>query len=210
MPGHPTPAAASPTAARQWVDMRVPRSGALGLFAVLVLLCVTYAVFVTAIALRDPTAGQFDDVDPLVALVFLWGLSVAGVVALVRVAPRRLTRQGLSVDHAGIALVQGPLLWFRGRTTHIPWSEVHTVMDTQRVKPGRRGTSRLVRSVNIMLHYPDRLYTVPTWAMLSSREDSLPPASRLTPKTRVSISSQQHQAAVALHAARPNLYRRDT
>ncbi|MBB4935286.1 hypothetical protein F4561_006180 [Lipingzhangella halophila] len=190
------------TAEPQWVSMRGPRLAVWILGAVFV--CYT-DVALTAMSVVAFAEGDWVDAvgGAVGAVVFL---GVTGWV--VHVAPRMFTHQGVSADVSGITLVQEPALWFAGRTAHIPWPDVRTISQDVLVT----GTGKDRRSsalVHLMLHYPDRVTSAPTWASVAPRELQTPPASPTEPLTRITIKpgNRRHARIVgALRAVRPDFF----
>lgn len=113
-------------------------------------------------------------------------------------APRCFTHQGVSVDGAGITLVQEPLLWFEGRTVHIPWHDIRMARTTS-----QGADSKILK---LFLHRPGMLSYVPTGSHLSAHEDSEAPATIQQPLTRINVGGGKTAAITnAIRSTRPDL-----
>lgn len=214
-----SPAASAPAgsatpagqAGAHWVNVRGRRI--FGWSMGMLTLCVSSAVLVSA-EMSTARGGA----DPM-AVSVLW--ESVGVVActvllgvwLVCVAmPRLFAHQGVAIGDEGLTLVQEPLLWFAGRTTHIPWSQLHEV------RPGRAMTlDSLFRTrdlspdsvVDLVPHDPDAITRAPSWVRIHPREPrfALPWRPR---RDRVRLCPGHHRASQvmqAIRAVRPDLLR---
>ncbi|MCY9785773.1 hypothetical protein KIK06_17945 [Nocardiopsis sp. EMB25] len=167
-----------------WVDMRwrlawewLAWTG--GCVGVTILMAV---LAVDAVVTGLPGSNAF----PFVLLVILVPLCWA----LLHMAPRYSTRQGVAVDGAGITLVQESKWWFRGRTTHFAWSRVTRI--SREVIRSRYGTSYLV-DIELTGALAQERY--PTWVLLDWR------------KIRIGLDRAQYEnLSQILRTARPDLY----
>ncbi|MFL1376730.1 hypothetical protein [Nocardiopsis protaetiae] len=114
------PHSGRPDTAHLWVDLdsgRLTRWVFAG-----VVLGVLIAIAAASVSEVDPAAPWNHPFHLLAAAPAVLGT----VLCAVRL-PRLFTRQGMRADAAGIAFVQRPLWWFRGRTLELPWDGIRAI-----------------------------------------------------------------------------------
>ncbi|MBB4935285.1 hypothetical protein F4561_006179 [Lipingzhangella halophila] len=188
----------------QWVNMRW--HGVVG-WIVAALVAVATAVAISVQMVREVGQPYIGASEITGGTVFLLG-SLGGTVWAVCVAPRTFTRQGVSADASGITLVQDSALWFAGRTVHIPWPEVRSIVPDV-VVTGSGDKRKTHAVVELMLRSPDWVSRVPSWASVFGQEVGRSPASPTEPLTRITIkpgNRRQPRIVEALRAVRPDLF----
>lgn len=86
-------------------------------------------LLVVLAAIGAPSVAGIDPGSPWSVARGLLGAAPAllvGALCLLRL-PRLFTRQGMRADETGIAFVQEPLWWFRGRALEVPWSGIRAI-----------------------------------------------------------------------------------
>ncbi|GAA1456467.1 hypothetical protein NE857_33225 [Nocardiopsis exhalans] len=192
----PRRSAYSTNAPTEWVNLRPRRLGAWAIgAAILLYFWVIMAGFLSMLFTEGAVGESIGGfvVMPLVTIpLSIWSL---------RAMPRCFTHQGVSVDGAGITLVQDPFLWFEGRTAHLPWSGIRMIRE-DRVGSGSE------RLMKVFMHHPDALSAVPTWCEFNNRAINEPPASAHEPLTLAVVKTPpKHRIRLlrAAAAARPDL-----
>jgi hypothetical protein len=103
------------------------------------------------------------DGEPFTMLVVLLVAALGLIALLLRHLPRVLAEQGVSVDAAGVSLVQRPRWWFRGRTLVLAWHEITGVTAGAVGDQAAAGTSN--PSVSFHLRHAPPKDMTPTWAV---------------------------------------------
>ncbi|MEU5876066.1 hypothetical protein [Spirillospora sp. NPDC047279] len=147
----------TPVSAPYQVDMRW--QGARG-WAIATGFSVYFALGLTVITIVLLVTGEVGGAIGTAALAVIFGLMSWG---LVRMMPRYSTDQGITVDDAGITLVQEPKWWFPGRSVHLPWSQVRGIGQERIVV---RGEARMIHYVtDIELAERPGDGALPSWSM---------------------------------------------
>lgn len=192
-PRRPAYSAHTPT---DWVNMRPRR---IGVWAVGAVVLLYFWVILTGMVYTLTVEGF--DPDGLGAMVVVSLIAVPFSTWSLRTMPRCFAHQGMSVDGSGITLVQDPLLWFEGRTAHLPWEGIRMIRED---KAGT-GSERVLK---VFLHHPDALSVVPNWCVFNNRAVDEPPAGAHEPLTLVIVKvppKHRIRLARAAAAARPDL-----
>ncbi|RKS06338.1 hypothetical protein DFP74_1966 [Nocardiopsis sp. Huas11] len=158
-------------------------------------------------ALGIAGSGEFaDDGEAFTTLVvFLVGALLISAL-LLRHLPRVLSEQGVSVDAAGVALVQRPTWWFRGRTLTLPWHEIVTV--TARSIGDRSEAGPSPTSVSFHLRHSPPEDMTPTWALHIAAGAGHAHATSASPHPQITVipDADRREALVgAVGGHRPDL-----
>lgn len=154
----------------------------------------TVAIFVNVLAFA---ATGIADAGELAGLLGVLVLTLACVLYLL---PRVLTEQGIRTDADGVAFVQKPKWWFRGRSLSVPWNEIVSV-------------GKILGTVSYYLRRTPCEESSPTW-LIDVAEGADNPADRAySPLARVHFAATDEQFGRLLGAARawrPDLADADT